>query len=106
MRLNPHYPFFYLWTLGHASYLTERRQDALDAFAKLLQQNPNFIPAHAYRAVVLMELGREKEAREAWGKASVISPGASMSNIRERLPYKRPADLDRMLSAMHRLGMP
>jgi adenylate cyclase len=106
MRLNPHYPFFYLWTLGHASYLTERRQDALDAFAKLLQQNPNFIPAHAYRAVVLMELGREKEAREAWGKASVISPGASMSNIRERLPYKRPADLDRMLTAVHRLSMP
>jgi adenylate cyclase len=106
MRLNPHYPFFYLWTLGHASYLTGKRQEALDAFAKLLQQNPNFIPAHAYRAVVLSELGRAKEAREAWDRASAISPGASMTNIRERLPYKRPADLDRMLTAVHRLGMP
>ena len=27
MRLNPHYPFFYLWTLGHASYMT-RQTDA------------------------------------------------------------------------------
>jgi predicted RNA polymerase sigma factor len=71
-----------------------------------LQQNANFIPAYAYRAVLLSELGRMKEAREAWDKASAISPGASMSNIRERLPYKRPADLDRMLTAVHRLGMP
>jgi adenylate cyclase len=106
MRLNPHYPFFYLWTLGHANYLIGRRQEALDAFAELLQQNANFIPAYAYRAVLLSELGRMKEAREAWDKASAISPGASMSNIRERLPYKRPADLDRMLTAVHRLGMP
>jgi adenylate cyclase len=106
MRLNPHYPFFYLWTLGHSYYLTDRRQEALDAFATLVQRNSNFVPAHAYRAVLLSELGRMKEAREAWGKASAISPGASMPNLRERLPYKRPADLERFLAAAHRVGMP
>ena len=106
MRLNPHYPFFYLWTLGHAYYLTERRQEALDAFGKVLQQNPNFVPAHAYRAVLLSELGRTKEAREAWDEASRISPGASMPNLRERLPYKRAADLDRFLTAAHRITRP
>ncbi|MGH7393884.1 MAG: tetratricopeptide repeat protein, partial [Candidatus Rokuibacteriota bacterium] len=106
MRLNPHYPFFYLWTLGHAYYLTERRPEALDAFGKIVQQNPNFVPAHAYRAVLFSELGRVKEAREAWGNASRISPAASMPGLRERLPYKRPADLDRFLTAAHRIGMP
>jgi len=106
MRLNPRYPFFYVWTLGHSYFLTEQRQEALAAFAKIVQQNPNFVPAHAYRAVVLMELGRTKEAREAWGEATRISPGASLSNIRERLPYKRPADLNRVLDAAHRLSMP
>jgi adenylate cyclase len=105
MRLNPHYRFFYLWTLGHGYYLTERRQEALDAFAKLLQANPNFVPAYAYRAVLFSELGRIKEAREAWGKASELSPGVSMASLRERIPYKRPADLDRLLSAAHRAGM-
>lgn len=105
MRLNPRYPFFYLWTLGHADYLLERRQEALDAFDKVVQQNPNFVPAHAYRAVLLSELGRVKEARAAWDKASHLSPGASMPNLRERLPYKRPADLDRLLTAAHRAGM-
>jgi adenylate cyclase len=106
MRLNPRYPFFYLWTLGHAYYLTERREEALETFRKIVQQNPNFVPAHAYRAVVLSELGRVKEAGEAWGKASSLSPGASMPNLRERLPYKRPADLERLLAAAHRAGMP
>lgn len=106
MRLNPHYPFFYLWTLGHAYFLTERRQEALAAFAKIVQQNPNFVPAYAYRAIALSELGRTKEAREAWEEANRISPGASLSNIRERLPYKRSADLDRVLAGAHRVSMP
>jgi adenylate cyclase len=106
MRLNPHYPFFYLWTLGHAYFLAERRQEALVTFAKIVQQNPNFLPAHAYRAAVLIELGRVKEAREAWEEAARISPGASLANLRERLPYKRPADLNRVLDAAHRLSVP
>jgi adenylate cyclase len=106
MRLNPHYPFFYLWTLGHAYYLTGRAADAVDTFDTLVEQNPNFLPGHVYRAVVLLELGRTKEARSAWERAEPLSPGASMASIRERLPYRRPADLDRFLSAVHRLGMP
>jgi adenylate cyclase len=105
MRLNPHYPFFYLWTLGHASYLSRRHADAMDAFNRLKQQNPNFIPAHAYLAVVFAEMGREKEAREAWAKANQLSPGASLASLRERLPYRRPANLDRFLTAASMAGL-
>jgi len=70
-----------------------------------VQENPNFVPAYAYRAVLFSELGRVKEAREAWDKASHLSPGVSMLSLRERIPYKRPADLDRLLTAAHRAGM-
>jgi TolB-like protein/Tfp pilus assembly protein PilF len=105
MRLNPRYPFFYLWPLGHAYYLTGRRQEALDTFARLVKENPNFVPAHAYRAVLLSELGREKDAAEEWKKTGALSPGASMLSLRDRIPYKRPADLDRLLSAVHRAGL-
>jgi adenylate cyclase len=105
MRLNPRYPFYYLWTLGHGYYLTGRRQEALDAFAKLVQENPNFVAAYAYRAVLFSELGRDQEARESWARAAQLSPGASMLSLRDRIPYRRPADLDRLLSAMHRAGM-
>jgi len=106
IRLNPHCPFFDLWTLGHAYYLTGRRQEALDTFARVLKENPNFSGAHAFSAVLLDELGRTREAREAWAKAGALSPGASMVSLRDRIPYKRAADLDRLLSAAHRAGMP
>jgi adenylate cyclase len=102
MRLNPHYPFYYLWTLGHAYYLTGRRQEALDALGRLVQANPNFFPAHVYRAVLFSELGRAKEARESWLKAGQLSPVVPMPDLRDRIPYKRQADLDRLLSAVHR----
>src|SRR5262245_2136115 len=105
MRLNPRYPFYYEWTLGHGYYLTGRRQEALDAFAKVVQENPNFVAAYAYRAVLLIELGRVNEAREAWNAAGHLSPRASMPDLRDRLPYKRPADLERFLAGAQRAGM-
>jgi adenylate cyclase len=103
MRLNPHYPYFYLWTLGHAAYVARRNRDAVDAFNKVLQQNPNFLPAHAYLAVAFVEMGQAKRAQEAWDQARRLSPGASPSNIRQRLPYRRPADLERFVTAMAKL---
>ncbi|HXU89405.1 MAG TPA: adenylate/guanylate cyclase domain-containing protein [Methylomirabilota bacterium] len=105
MRLNPHYPFFYLWPLGHAYYLLQRRQEALDTFAKITDLNRNFLPAHAFRAVLLGELGRDKEAHEAWQKARELSPTVTLANLRERLPYRRPSDLERFLAGAHRAGM-
>jgi adenylate cyclase len=105
MRLNPHYPFFYLWTLGHASYLLRHNAVAMDAFNRLEQQNPNFLPAQAYLAVLLVEMGREKEARKVWAKASQFSSGVSLERLRDHLPYRRPADLDRFLTAANKVGL-
>jgi adenylate cyclase len=105
MRLNPHYPFFYLWTLGHAYYMTRRNGDAIDAFKKIVQENPNFLPAHAYLAVIFTEMGREKDAREAWDKARALNPGATHANLRQRLPYRRAADVERVLAAAHKAGL-
>jgi adenylate cyclase len=106
MRLNPHYPFFYLWTIGHASYMTRRTDDAVDAFQKLVQQNPNFLPAHAYLAALFAEMGRDAEARAAWRQALQLSPGTTLADLRQRLPYRRPADLDRFLVAAHKVAGP
>ena len=105
MRLNPHYPFFYLWTLGHASYMTRQTDAAVDAFRRIVQENPNFLPAHAYRAALFAEMGRDEEARAAWRQTQQLSPGASLASIRQRLPYRRPADLARFLAAARRAGL-
>ncbi|OLB49373.1 MAG: hypothetical protein AUH99_11855, partial [Candidatus Rokubacteria bacterium 13_2_20CM_2_70_11] len=76
MRLDPQYPFFYLWTLGHAYYLTGRSDEAIATFRKLLARNPNFVPAHAFLAVLYGERGLEEDARSEWAAAERLSPQA------------------------------
>jgi adenylate cyclase len=105
MRLNPHYPFFYLWTLGHAYYLAKRPAEAVDALTRLLALNPNFVAAHAYLGVLYAEMGRDKEARAAWDQAQRIGSGASLASIGQRVPYQRPEDLDRLLTAARKAGL-
>jgi adenylate cyclase len=105
MRLNPRYPFSYLWTLGHAHFVAGRRRDAVEAFSRLVEQNPNFLPAHAYLAVLFSEMGRPGQARVEWETTTRLSPEASLAVLRQRLPYRRPADLDRFLAAMRKQGL-
>ena len=91
--------------VGHAYYSTERRQEALGAFATLIERNPNFCSAHAYRAVVLSELGRLPEARAAWDRASQLSPGASLTSIQARSALQARIRHGPALTAAHRAGM-
>ena len=77
----------------------------MDAFRKTVERNPNFVAAHAFLAVLLSELGREEEARAEGEKALKLSPGASLEGLRARLPYRNPADLERLLGGMRKAGL-
>jgi len=105
MRLNPQYPFFYLWTLGHAYYLTEQNAEAIAAFKELVARNPNFVPAHAFLAILYTAQGRDAEARPEWAAATRLSPHVALENWKQVLPYKNERDLARFLAAMSRAGL-
>ncbi len=105
MRLNPQYPFFYLWTLGHAYYLTERSDEAIATLKKLLERNPNFVAAHAFLAVLYGERGLEQEARSEAAAAARLNPQASLESLRQLVPYKNERDLERFLAAMRKWGL-
>ena len=105
MRLDPQYPFFYLWTLGHAYYLTGRSDEAIATFRKVLARNPNFVPAHAFLAVLYRERGLEQDARSEWAAAERLSPQASVESLRQRMPYKNEKDLERVLAAIRKGGL-
>jgi adenylate cyclase len=105
MRLDPHHPFYFVWTLGHVYYLTGRSDEAMATFRRALDQNPNFVAAHAFLAVLLSEAGREAEARAEGAESLRLSPHASLAGLRERLPYKHEADLDRFLAGIRKAGL-
>ena len=100
VRLNPHYPARYLWCLGHAYYLLTRHDEAIAAFKRALARNPDFVPASGFLAIVYGELGLSKEAKAAGATALRLSPQFSRHWIQQRLPYKDPAVLERVLNAL------
>ncbi|MFQ5520208.1 MAG: tetratricopeptide repeat protein [Candidatus Methylomirabilia bacterium] len=100
MRLNPRYPFTYLWGLGHAYYLTGRYEEAIVTLKRILTRNPDWLPSHAYLAATYSELGHMEEARAEMAEVRRLSPEASLESLRQRLPYKEEAVLERFLSGI------
>ena len=58
--------------LGLSLALVGRQQDALAAFDRALSLNPRYVEAHLNRAVLLNDLGRTVDAREAFTQAELL----------------------------------
>jgi adenylate cyclase len=105
MRLNPHYPPFYLYFLGEAYRSTGRYEEAIAAFKRALTRNPDLLPVHLNLAVVYSELGREEEARAEAAEVLRLNPKYSLEVLRQINPFKDPAALERMLAALRKAGL-
>jgi len=105
LRLNPTFPAFLLADLGLAYQLTGRYEEALAALKKALPLNPNLLPTHEILAVTYGELGREEEARAELAEVLRLSPSISLEVLRQRLPFKDPAVLERWLAALSKAGL-
>ncbi|MGE0681776.1 MAG: adenylate/guanylate cyclase domain-containing protein [Candidatus Binatia bacterium] len=105
MRLNPQYPNWYLWDLGHAYYLLRQYEEAIAIFKRALTRNPDFIPAHGFLAIIYGETGSAQEARTSGGMLQKLGPGFSLATLQQRLPYKDPAVLERVLHAARKAGL-
>ena len=106
MRLNPMYPAYYLWELGHAYFLTGRYEEAIETLKRVLDRNRYFLPAHFYLAASYSEIGREEEARaEVVEIERLKSPQDSLEARRQRLPYKDQAVLERLFDSLRKAGL-
>ena len=105
MRLNPRYPAHYLWALGHAYRLAGQPEEAIVALKRVLMRNPNHLTAHLLLATIYGEAGQEKEGRAEAAEILRISPNYSLETVKQRIPYKDPAVLERQLAALRRTGL-
>jgi adenylate cyclase len=105
MRLNPMYPAYYLWELGHSYFLTGRYEEAIETLNKVLDRNSDFMPAHAYLAASYSEIRREEEARAEVAEIKRLSPQISLEAMRQRLPYKDQAGMERLFDRMRKAGL-
>jgi adenylate cyclase len=111
MRLDPHYSAHFLVFLGEAHYWMRRYEEAIAAEKQALVRKSGMdlggmdLGAHLRLAAIYGELGREEEARVQVAEVLRLSPQYSLEVVRQITPYKDPADLERVLTALRKAGL-
>jgi tetratricopeptide (TPR) repeat protein len=105
MRLNPRYPPMYILNLSFAYRIAGRYEEALVPGKKVISLAPNWLPARFNLAVIYSELGRMEEARAEIEEVRRINPNVSVEMIKQGLPYKDPAVLERLIEALRKVGL-
>jgi len=104
VRLNPRWPV-YLGNLGWAYRVAGRYEEALAPLKKALTFAPNFQSFRANLAACYAELGWLEEARMEMAEALRLNPVYSLEALKQTLPYKDSAILERFLAALHKAGL-
>jgi TolB-like protein/Tfp pilus assembly protein PilF len=110
MRLNPHYPAWYLYILAISYFHEERYEKAVEAGNRLLQraQTGEFPPllTHLGLSAANIELGRKNEATAHAEEVLRINPKFSLEYIAKILHYKNNADTETYLESLRKAGLP
>ena len=109
MRLDPHYPAYYLFVFGLAHFHLEQYEEAVTLFEKALKLNPvNYIPLVPLSAAQA-QLGREQEAAATLDKLQKSLPAIVTIALVRRgslCRYKNPTDRNRLLAGLRKAGLP
>lgn len=107
IRLNPNYPFYYLFYLGHSQYLLGNNDEAIRLMKRVVTRAPYFLPVHRHLAVLYSEKGFMEKAREHSDEVVRIFPGASIQDELGRCFYRWTPQLrDRFIGGLRKSGMP
>jgi adenylate cyclase len=102
MRINPHYPDWYLWNLGWAQYFAGQYEEALDALNQM-SNPPNGVRRHI--AAVLVRLGRIVEAREAIEAFVANAPDYTLAD-EMATHWQHRAYLEQLIDDLRIAGLP
>jgi TolB-like protein/class 3 adenylate cyclase/Flp pilus assembly protein TadD len=106
LPLDPHYPDLFLHFLAHAQFNLENFAEAEALLRQRIARNPNSDISRVLLASIYGHTGRHDEARAAWQEALRINPSYSFAHRRNVLPFKYPADLERLAEGLRRAGLP
>ena len=106
MRLNPHYPDWYVAQSVLIYHDARRYEDGLTAVARLRSFDTAFL--RLYQAACAAALGRDGEARAAIERVLAFDPVASLEKWTnpKMAPYKRPEDLEHFRENLRKAGLP
>ena len=106
MRLNPHYPGWYIQYLGIAQYCLELYEEAAISEERALIVDPN--TSAWWLAAAYSQLGREEEAADVLVKY-IEKRGWHLPYVESTFrywPFKNQSDLDRFAEGLVKAGLP
>ena len=110
IRLNPQHPAHCLVFLAEAYYWLRQYEEGIAAAKKALlrrfdKDNVGMdLGAHIRLAAIYGELGREEEAQGEVAETLRLSPQYTLEGVRQTTPYKDPADIERVITALRKAG--
>ena len=104
--LDPLSPDILLHFTGCCHFVLGDYERAAALFRERIARNPETDISRVWLAACLGKLGRAEEARAAWGDALRANPGFSIEQRRAVLPYKNPADFEKVIEGLRAAGIP
>ncbi len=84
----------------------DRAEEAVASFERRVARNAESDVSRVWLAASYGCLGRIEDARAAWAEALKLNPDYSLEHRRKVLPFKDPADFDRLLEGLAKAGIP
>jgi TolB-like protein/class 3 adenylate cyclase/Flp pilus assembly protein TadD len=106
MRLSPYYPDWFLGELGRAYFQSGQLDAAIRSLNQRLVRSPNNGEALVLLAASLSAAGREAEARAALARFIEPRPAYTVRDYAAGEFYRDRVDLERVLAALRRAGLP
>jgi adenylate cyclase len=106
MRLSPYYPSWYLPILGLSYRLTGQYKEAIAALEGFRDRKAKGMLPHIFLAFTYIEASREEDAHAAVAEALKQNPKASVSGYAATIPYKDPAEIERVKNSLRKAGLP
>ena len=95
----------YVHFLGTAYFVAGEYETAATCFKDRITINPTTDLSRAFLASALGHLGRHEEARQVWHELKEINPRYSYADHFARLPFRDPADGDKLTDGLRKAGL-
>ena len=106
MRLDPEDSNMVLHLTAHAHFMLGRYEEAAALLRRRIARNPATDASRVLLAAAYGHLGSLDDARTAWREALGVNPDYSLEHRRKILPYKDPAQFERIVEGLAKAGLP
>ena len=106
MRLDPHYRDVFLHFLGQAYFMSDQYEAAIGTLRRRLVRRPDTDVTRVLLAASYGHLGLMEQARDEWAEVLKINPDYSLERRRRVLPFKNPADFEKIENGLRKAGLP